>query len=232
MTHKCEAMVISPHPDDAEFGVAGTVVRWAREGRRVIYVISTNGDKGTSDRSLTPERLSEMRQEEQRAAAGVLGVSEVRFMGYPDQGLEETDAFRKHIVRLIRTYKPDKSPPPTLTGDTCGTVITVSPVKWSWTPFFLTPVTIWPTRSCWKRALNRTRLRKFYSGPPRISITAPISPILSIKSLPPFTATKARWWDSSIYPTWKNICDSAAVIMPQGEDFELGEAFHRVTLPG
>lgn len=106
MNDRADVVVVSPHPDDAEFGVAGTVVRWVREGRRVVYVVCTDGDKGTSDRSMTPERLAEIRRKEQRDAAGVLGVSEVLFLGYPDQGLEETGEFRKHIVRLIRRFRP------------------------------------------------------------------------------------------------------------------------------
>ena len=105
-TVDADVMVISPHPDDAEFGVAGTVARWTREAKRVVYVICTNGEKGTSDLTLKPERLAEIRQVEQRAAAKVLGVSDVIFLGYPDQGLEDTPAFRKEIVRLIRIYRP------------------------------------------------------------------------------------------------------------------------------
>lgn len=107
MNAKADVLIVAPHPDDAEFGIAGTVARWTREGRRVAYVVCTNGDKGTSDRSLNPERLGAMRREEQRAAARVLGVGEVVFLGYPDQGLEDTGAFRKHLVRLIRTYRPE-----------------------------------------------------------------------------------------------------------------------------
>jgi LmbE family N-acetylglucosaminyl deacetylase len=102
-----DAMVVSPHADDAEFGAAGTVARWTREGRRVVYVICTNGDKGTSDRSLLPEMLARKREEEQRAAARVLGVEDVVFLGYPDQGLEDSPEFRKEIVRQIRVHRPD-----------------------------------------------------------------------------------------------------------------------------
>jgi LmbE family N-acetylglucosaminyl deacetylase len=102
-----DVLVVAPHPDDAEFGVAGTVARWTREGKRVVYVICTNGEKGASDRTVKPERLAEVRQAEQRAAADVLGVCGVLFLGYPDQGLEDTPAFRKEIVRLIRQYRPN-----------------------------------------------------------------------------------------------------------------------------
>jgi len=100
------AMVVTPHPDDAEFGIAGTVARWTREDKQVIYVVCTNGNKGTNDRSLSPEDLSKIRKKEQLNAADVLGVGDVIFLGYPDQGLEDTSEFRKKVVRLIREYQP------------------------------------------------------------------------------------------------------------------------------
>ena len=106
MAESVDIMVVTAHPDDAEFGVAGTVARWVKQGKQVVYVVSTDGDKGTSDRSLKPEQLGEIRKKEQRAAAKVLGVREVVFLGYPDQGLEDTPEYRKQIVRLIRMYRP------------------------------------------------------------------------------------------------------------------------------
>ena len=106
MTRTVDVMVVTAHPDDAEFGVAGTVARWTKEGKQVVYVVCTDGDKGTSDRSIKPEQLAEIRKKEQEAAAGVLGVREVIFLGYPDQELEDTPEFRKQIVRLIRMYRP------------------------------------------------------------------------------------------------------------------------------
>lgn len=101
-----DILVISAHPDDAEFGVGGTVARWVREGRTVVYAVCTNGDKGTTDRAVKTEELAKLRMEEQQAAAALLGVREVVFMGYPDQSLEDTPGFRKDIVRLIRIYRP------------------------------------------------------------------------------------------------------------------------------
>jgi LmbE family N-acetylglucosaminyl deacetylase len=101
------AMVVSPHPDDAEYGVAGTVARWTRESKDVVYVICTDGSKGTSDRKMKPEKLVEIREAEQRDAAAVLGVNEVVFLKYPDQGLEDTPEFRKDLVREIRKYRPE-----------------------------------------------------------------------------------------------------------------------------
>ena len=107
MVEPVYAMVITPHPDDSEFGAAGTVARWARDGKKVMYVVCTNGNKGTGDRAVSPADLAEIREKEQRNAATVLNVSEVLSLGYPDQELEDTPAFRGNIVRLIRQYRPE-----------------------------------------------------------------------------------------------------------------------------
>ena len=102
-----QVMVVTPHPDDAEYGVAGTVVHWVNQGKEVVYVVCTNGDRGTSDAGVTPEELAKTRETEQIAAADLLGVREVIFLRHPDQGLEDTGDFRKEIVRLIRLYQPE-----------------------------------------------------------------------------------------------------------------------------
>jgi len=102
-----QVIVITPHPDDAEYGVAGTVARWVSDGKEVVYVVCTNGDKGSSDANMKPEELVRIRKEEQMAAARSLGVREVIFLGHPDQGLEDTPQFRKDLVRLIRMYRPE-----------------------------------------------------------------------------------------------------------------------------
>jgi LmbE family N-acetylglucosaminyl deacetylase len=101
-----DVLVITAHPDDAEFGVAGSVVHWIAQGRSVVYVVCTSGEKGTTDRSISAEALKRIREQEQQAAADLLGVRKVEFLGYPDQGLEDTAPFRKHIVQVIRTYRP------------------------------------------------------------------------------------------------------------------------------
>ena len=103
---RADVLVITAHADDAEFGAAGTVARWVREGMEVVYVVCTNGDKGTTDRSVKPEDLARVREEEQKAAARVLGVREVVFLGHPDQSLEDTPELRKEIVRVIRQFRP------------------------------------------------------------------------------------------------------------------------------
>jgi len=103
---QADVLVITAHADDAEFGAAGTVAQWVREGKEVVYVVCTNGDKGTTDRSVKPEDLARVREEEQKAAARVLGVREVVFLDHPDQSLEDTPEFRKEIVRGIRQFRP------------------------------------------------------------------------------------------------------------------------------
>ncbi|HET6514103.1 MAG TPA: PIG-L deacetylase family protein [Thermodesulfovibrionales bacterium] len=106
MVAPADALVVVAHPDDAEFGVSGTVAKWIREGKEVVYVVCTSGEKGTSDRSMDPGRLAQIREKEQEAAARVLGVREVVFLRFPDQGLEDTAEFRKMIARQIRMYRP------------------------------------------------------------------------------------------------------------------------------
>jgi LmbE family N-acetylglucosaminyl deacetylase len=106
-TKPVHVMVVTPHPDDAEYGVAGTVARWTAEGKEIVYVVCTSGDKGTSDVNMKPEKLAKTREREQRAAAKLLGVREVIFLRHPDQTLEDTPEFRKELVRLIRMYRPE-----------------------------------------------------------------------------------------------------------------------------
>ena len=107
MEDKKTFMVVAAHPDDPEFGAGGTVAKYVREGWRAVYVICTNGDKGTPDPEMTSERLAIIREQEQKDAAKVLGVSEVIFLGHPDGWLEDGPEFRGELVRLIRKYRPE-----------------------------------------------------------------------------------------------------------------------------
>ena len=100
-------LVVMAHPDDAEFGAAGTVARWAKEGRQVTYLILTDGNRGSSDPAMTAERLAQIRHAEQRAAALKLGVKDVFFLGYDDGSLQPTLDLRRQITRWIRRTKPD-----------------------------------------------------------------------------------------------------------------------------
>ena len=101
------ALVVTPHPDDAEIGCGGTIAKWVREGAQVVYVLCTNGDKGSSDPEMTSARLAEIREKEQQDAADTLGVKEVVFLRHPDGELEDTREFRGQLVREIRRHRPD-----------------------------------------------------------------------------------------------------------------------------
>jgi LmbE family N-acetylglucosaminyl deacetylase len=108
MTERIQSvMVITAHPDDSEFGAGGTVAALTREGKSVSYCILTNGNKGSSDRSMTPERLVKIREEEQRNAARVLGVETIDFLGFPDCELENTRETRMAVTGSIRRHRPD-----------------------------------------------------------------------------------------------------------------------------
>lgn len=100
-------MVVTAHPDDSEFGAGGTVAKLVKQGCDVTYVIATNGNKGSGDRTMTPERLAKIRAEEQRNAARALGVERVEFLGYPDGELEDTRDLRRDVTRQIRRWRPD-----------------------------------------------------------------------------------------------------------------------------
>lgn len=101
------AMVVVAHPDDAEFMVAGTAAKWAARGAELTYAIITNGNKGSEDPEMTPTRLAEIREAEQRAAGRILGVRNFEFLGYEDGYLVHTLDLRRDITRLIRRYRPD-----------------------------------------------------------------------------------------------------------------------------
>ena len=113
-------MVVVAHPDDAEFGCSASVARWVREGIEFVYVLCTDGSKGTSDRDITPEQLAEIRRQEQIDAGKILGLKDVVFLDYPDGYLEPTLELRRDISREIRRFRPDilitTSPTRTLTG--------------------------------------------------------------------------------------------------------------------
>lgn len=107
------AMVIMAHPDDAEFGAAGTVAIWVDEGWDVYYLICTDGASGGPANATDVEpaarlALSEIRKREQRAACKVLGVKDVIFLDYPDDQLQPTMELRRDIVRILRQYRPTR----------------------------------------------------------------------------------------------------------------------------
>jgi len=100
-------LVIVAHPDDADFGVAGTLSRWTRAGTVARLVCCTSGDAGADDATTDPLELARLREGEQRAAAAVVGYEGVDFLHRPDGALENDLALREQLVRIIRRFKPD-----------------------------------------------------------------------------------------------------------------------------
>ena len=100
-------LLIAAHPDDPDFGAGGTTARWVRNGAQVTFVIVTDGAKGSNAPELASEQLRQIREAEQRAAAQVLGVSEVVFLGYPDGQVYNTPELRRDLVWQIRLRRPD-----------------------------------------------------------------------------------------------------------------------------
>ena len=100
-------LVVTAHPDDVDFGAAGTVAAWTQAGIAVSYCVCTSGDAGGFDD--TPrEAMGPLREAEQRAAAKELGVTDVVFLGYPDGRLTSGLELRRDISREIRRVRPDR----------------------------------------------------------------------------------------------------------------------------
>ncbi len=224
-------LVIAPHPDDAEFGAAGTVAKLVKEGKSVVYVVCTNGDKGTEDIETQPEELARIREKEQMEAAKVLGVREVIFLRYSDQALEDTPEFRKEIVRYIRLYKPE-------------IVITADPYRrYVWhrdhritgrvvlDAVFPFARDVWAYPDLIKKGLRPHKVKEVWLWAPedtdinyRSDITGTFD--LKVKALKchksqiegPFKAEMEKW-----------LCQRARD-MANGEKFKLAEGFHRAEI--
>ncbi|TME11145.1 MAG: PIG-L family deacetylase [Chloroflexi bacterium] len=95
------------HPDDPEFGAGGSMAKLAKDGAEVTYVIVTDGSQGGEDPKQKDSELVAIRQREQRAAAKVLGIKKVEFLGYKDGHLASDLKLRRDIVRMIRKHKPE-----------------------------------------------------------------------------------------------------------------------------
>ena len=102
------ALVVVAHPDDIDFGAAGTVASWVDEGIEVTYLLCTDGDAGGFDPAVPREDIAGIRQDEQRAAAKEVGVTDVRFLGYPDGRLVPSFELRRDISRVIRQVRPQR----------------------------------------------------------------------------------------------------------------------------
>jgi len=228
---KTDYLVISPHPDDAEFGTAGTVAKLVKEGKSVVYVVCSSGEKGTEDRNLRPEDLARIREREQLAAAEVLGVKEVRFLRLPDQELEDTPDLRKEMVKVIRLYRPD-------------VVITADPYRrYIWhrdhrivgrvvlDAVFPYARDVWAYPRLLEEGLEPHKVKEVWLWAPenrdinfRSDITGTFD--LKVKALrchrsqikEPFSSEMEKW-----------LCRRAED-MAEGEEFRLAEGFHRAEI--
>lgn len=226
-----DILVITPHPDDAEFGTAGTVASQVSKGKEVVYIVCTNGDKGTNDIDMRPEELAKIREREQLAAAKVLGVKEVIFLRHPDQSLEDTPEFRKELVRYIRMFNP-------------GLVISSDPYRrYVWhrdhrivgravlDAVFPYARDIWAYPDLIQEGLMPHRVNEVWLWAPedkdvnfRSDITKTFD--LKLKALrchksqikEPYSSEMERW-----------LC-TRAEDMAEGEKFKLAEGFHRVEI--
>ena len=101
-------LVVTAHPDDVDFGFAGSVAQFTGDGIEVTYCIVTDGDAGGSETGLPREEMAGRRRDEQTAAAAVVGVHELRFLGYPDGRVVSTLELRCDISRVIRQVRPQR----------------------------------------------------------------------------------------------------------------------------
>jgi LmbE family N-acetylglucosaminyl deacetylase len=100
------ALCIFAHPDDVDYAAAGTAALWAQGGCELTYLVLTDGNAGSHDPAMTPERLGQIRRSEQEAAAAIVGAKACIFLGYQDGLLEPTLGIRKEVVRWIRRVRP------------------------------------------------------------------------------------------------------------------------------
>ncbi len=108
MTKPLRILVIAAHPDDIEFGCGGSVCRWTDAGAQVTYCLVTDGSAGSNEKDTVYAQLIEQRKTEQRDAAKIAGVTDVRFLGYADGTLEPTIDLRRDLTRLIRELRPNR----------------------------------------------------------------------------------------------------------------------------
>lgn len=101
-----EAMVIGAHPDDNDFGTGGTSTLWAKQGKKIVWVVMTDGTEGSEIPALNDEELRLLREQEQKMACEVYGVRAVEFLRFHDGHLANTEEARRAVVRLIRKYRP------------------------------------------------------------------------------------------------------------------------------
>jgi LmbE family N-acetylglucosaminyl deacetylase len=102
-----KALCVIAHPDDVDFGMAGTVGTLTSLGVEVAYCLVTSGDAGGDELFMPREDRARLREDEQRKAAACVGVTDLTFLGYPDGMVETTLALRRDLARVIRKVRPD-----------------------------------------------------------------------------------------------------------------------------
>jgi LmbE family N-acetylglucosaminyl deacetylase len=98
-------LAVAAHPDDIEYGAAAAIARWTSQGKQVAYLLVTRGEAGID--GMPPEQTGPLREQEERAGAARVGVSDVEFLDYPDGVVEPGPALRRDIVRAIRRHRPE-----------------------------------------------------------------------------------------------------------------------------
>ncbi|MEM9562339.1 MAG: PIG-L deacetylase family protein [Actinomycetota bacterium] len=101
-------LCIAAHPDDLDFGCAGSVAAWGAEGHEVVYCLVTDGQAGGFDNTISRDEMAEIRRREQTEAAKRVGVTELHFLGFPDGAVEATLELRKALARVIRIVRPER----------------------------------------------------------------------------------------------------------------------------
>lgn len=229
------AMVIVAHPDDIEFGCAGTLAGWIQAGAEVSYVLCTSGDAGIDDPSITRSEATVVREAEQRAAAAVVGATDVVFLQEPDGILENTLSLRKKLVREIRRFKPDA-------------VITFDPtVVWAGDQYINHPDhraaamaaldAAFPAAGQWHvfedladEGLEPHKVSRVYAlafGPDAANTIIDISASMDLKldALRAHTSQMGDWDPGDMIREW-------ATGAAEGHPFEYGETFKVVDLSG
>ena len=188
------ALCIAAHPDDLEYGTASAVAAWTGAGRTVGYVLLTAGEAGIDD--LDPAECGPLREEEERAGAIEVGVTQVEFLGYPDGVLEYGLAMRRDLARVIRRVRPTLLSFPARTcglpGAVSTTPITVRLVWRRWMRREMRVIAgsfaIWTARGC-----SRGRFGTSHSPIHRAPRTRSMSATASAPALPHCGHTGGTW---------------------------------------
>jgi LmbE family N-acetylglucosaminyl deacetylase len=228
MNKQANILTFAPHPLDTDMGMGGSIVRWIREeGKTVVSVVCTNGDKGSSDPDMLPEELMKIREQEELNAAKLLGIKEVIFLRYPDLGLVYTPEFRRDVLRLILEYRPEivatcdpyeryiSNPDHRITGQL------VMDAVW---PCAQAPNTY---RDLLKQGYQLHRVKQILLwNPTEPNYSRDISATFDIK-LAALSCHKSQIGDP-IEATFVEFLTNLSLKAAQGTEYKKGEAFHRL----